>query len=253
MKLIWTYNSDVTFGKEFGNLPENHNLILLNYYIHSIKSATELGYYTIVYCNAESVIYFENISNEVFVIDNYENSPLWDSFKIKVLEDRDDDFCLIDGDVILHNKLPKFTTDITFDSYELNNFKYNYKGILNDLTDMGIQNDLVIWENKQIPIISCGILSIRNTTLKEQYIYNWKLYNQFILKHINKFDIDLATMVGAQYLLSILSEKMMHTKLSNLVGMDNPYYKHYCGLLKYNNPIVPTDYIINVQSKKKII
>ncbi len=250
MKLIWTYNSDVTFGKEFGNLPENHNLILLNYYIHSIKSATELGYYTIVYCNSKSVIYFENISNEVFVIDNYENSPLWDSFKIKVLEDRDDDFCLIDGDVILHNKLPKFTTDITFDSYELNNFKYNYKGILNDLTDMGIQNDLVIWENKQIPIISCGILSIRNSTLKEQYIYNWKLYNNFIIKHINKVDIDLATMVGAQYLLSILSQKMSHTKLSNLVGSDNLYYKHHCGPIKYNNPIVPTNELITKLKKQ---
>jgi hypothetical protein len=252
MKLIWTYNSDVVFGNQFGvNTPEM-KVILLNYYIHSIQTAIKLNYHTIIYCDSKSYTHFKNVADEVIIVDNYENSPLWDSFKIKVLEDRDDDFCLIDGDVILHNKLPQFTTDVVFDSYELNNFKNNYKDILNYLSSVGIENELEFWENKQLPIISCGILSIRNKELKDLYVSNWKLYNQFISKYINDVDIDLATMVGAQYLLSLLSQKVSHTKLSNLVGYDNPYYKHHCGPGKYNTPLVPTDNLI-YKIKKELI
>lgn len=252
MKLIWTYNSDVVFGNQFGvNTPEM-KVILINYYIHSIQTAINLNYYTIIYCDSKSYNIFKDVADEVIIVDNYENSLLWDSFKIKVLEDREDDFCLIDGDVILHSKLPQFTTDVVFDSYELNNFKYNYKDILDYLSSVGIENELKLWENKQLPILSCGILSIRNEELKNKYISNWKLYNQFISKHIDNVDIDLATMVGAQYLLSILSQNKSHTKLSNLVGYDNPYYKHYCGPIKYTKPIVPKNQIIT-NIKKELL
>ena len=252
MKLIWTYNSNVVFGKEVGNHTPERIRILINYYIHSIQTANNLGYYTIIYCDARSKYYFNDIADEVIVVSSMEQSPLWDSFKIKVLEDRTDEFCLIDGDVILHSKLPEFLEDIMFDSYELNNFKHNYKSILDDLESIGIQSEITDWVNMQIPIISCGLLSIRNESLKEKYIYNWKLYNKFIIKNIDKVDIDLATMVGAQYLLSILAREVSHKKLSDLVGIDNPYYKHYCGPIKYNNPIVPTNYIIN-NLKKELI
>jgi hypothetical protein len=251
MKLIWTYNTNVNFGDQVGLHTPKRQLILLNYYIHSIKTAAGFGYYTIIYCDDAVSEYFNDIANEVIVVDSYENSPLWDSFKIKVLEDRTDDFALIDGDVILHNKLPLFTTDVTFDSYEINNFKFNYKEILNDLTNMGIGKVLSVWVNKQLPIISCGILSIKNKHLKENYISNWKLYNKFIIEHIDKVDIDFATMVGAQYLLSILAEDTSQTKLSNFVGGDNEYYKHYCGPLKYKTPVVAVDY--SIHNIKKIL
>ena len=249
MKLIWTYTSNVIFGNEMGKHTPERIRILINYYIHSIQSAKNLGYYTIIYCDERSKYYFNNIVDEIITINSNEKSPLWDWVKIKVLEERNDDFCLIDGDIILHSKLPKFTTDITFDSYEINNFKHNYKSILNDLTDMGISNEIPIWQNIQLPIISCGLLNIKNKELKQNYIYNWKLYNEFIKPHIDKVDIDCATMVGAQYLLSILALGLTHTKLSNLVGIDNPYYKHHCGPVKYNNPIVPTNRIITDMKK----
>ena len=252
MKLIWTFNTNVNFGDQVGLHTPQRQLILLNYYVHSIKTAIGFGYYTIIYCDSKVSEYFFGVANEVIVVDSYENSPLWDSFKIKVLEERIDDFVLIDGDVILHNKLPYFMTDVTFDSYEINNFKLNYKDILNDLTEMGISSTLDVWENKQLPIISCGILSIRNEELKQKYITNWKSYNKFIIQHINKVHIDFATMVGAQYLLSLLAENLTQTKLSNFVGGDNEYYKHYCGPVKYKTPVVAVDYTIH-NIKKMLI
>lgn len=237
MKLIWTYNSNVTFGKEVGIHTPEKVTILLNYYVHSIQKAIKLGYQTVIYCNSSSSKHFEDVADEVVIVDSYEDSPLWDSFKIKVLEDRYDDFCLIDGDVILHNKLPEFTTDIMFDSYEVNNFNSNYKDTLNDLTSMGVVNEVDVWVNKKLPIVSCGVLSIKNDKLKQDYITNWKKYNRFIIDNLDKVEIDSATMIGAQYLLTILSQDSSRTNLSNLVGGVNPYYRHYCGPVKYNNPI----------------
>lgn len=251
MKLIWTYNSNVTFGEQVGTHTPERVIILLNYYIHSIRVAIKFGYETIIYCDSSSQKYFNGVADEVIVIDSYENSPLWDSFKIKVLEDREDDFCLIDGDIILHNKLPIFTDDITFDSYEINNFNSNYRDILNDLTNMKIDNILDMWDNKKVPIISCGMLSIKNDKLKKDYVSAWKIYNKFIIDNINNVEIDCATMVGAQYLLTILSEKYTQNKLSNLVGGINPYYKHFCGPVKYNKPIASLDYTIH--NLKKIL
>lgn len=252
MKLIWTYNSNVKFDTVVGEHTPQREIILLNYYIHSIKTAINFGYHTIIYCDSKLSPYFKDIAHEVIVISEYENSPLWDSFKIKVLEDRHDEFTLIDGDVILHDRLPKFTTDVIFDSYETTAFKYKYKNILTELTKMGIKEVIDIWDDKQLPILSCGVLSIRNSLLKEKYVHYWKRYNQFIIDHIDMVNIDLATMVGAQYLLSILSETNSHSKLSNLVSGDNPYYKHYCGPLKYNNPIVSTEHLIS-NLKKQLI
>lgn len=251
MKLIWTYNSDVNFGVQVGLHTPERQTILLNYYIHSIKTAGKLGYYTIIYCDSKLTDYFQDVADEVIVCGSYEKSPLWDSFKIKVLEERTDDFILIDGDVILYNKLPNLTSDITFDSYEINNFKLNYKEILNDLTNIGIGEVLDVWVNKQLPIISCGVLSIKNNDLKQKYVSNWKIYNKFIIDNIDKVDIDFATMVGAQYLLTILAQENTKTNLSNLVGGDNEYYKHYCGPVKYNNPLVAVNYTIH--NLKKIL
>jgi hypothetical protein len=252
MKLVWTYNSNVKFDTVVGVHTPEREIILLNYYIHSIKTAIKFGYHTIIYCDIKLLPHFKDVAHEVIIVDDYENSPLWDSFKIKVLEDRHDDFTLIDGDVILHDRLPKFTTDVIFDSYETTAFKHKYKDILIELTKMGIKDVIDIWDDKQLPIFSCGVLSIRNPSLKMKYVHYWKLYNQFIINHIDMVNIDLATMVGAQYLLSILSETNTHSKLSDLVSGDNPYYKHYCGPLKYNNPIVPKECLIS-NIKKQLV
>ena len=39
------------------------------------------------------------------------------------------------------------------------------------ITNLGISNELDIWENIQLPIISCGLLSIKNIEIKAKYIY----------------------------------------------------------------------------------
>ena len=181
MKLIWTYDGKMSKGDD----NSRNRIILINYYIHSILTAKKFGYTTIIYCDSGSEKYFNNIADEIHIVDSYEPTLVWDYLKVKVLEDREDDFYLIDGDVILHDRLPKFTTDVIFDSYETTAFKYKYKNILTELTKMGIKEVIDIWDDKQLPILSCGVLSIRNSLLKEKYVHYWKRYNQFIIDHID--------------------------------------------------------------------
>lgn len=262
MKLIWTYNSNIKIKSDspssiFFPTYENtikRNNIILNYYILSIKNAKKLGYETIIYTDTESEKYFKDIVDEIVLISDYGSSPLFDSFKFKVLEDRNDDFCLIDGDVILHSKLPNFNCDVTFDSYEKSNWS-TYETIIKTLTNLGISNEISLWDTKKMDIISCGLLSFKNKKIKEQYLELWKEFNIFIKNHIDSVDVDFATAVGAQYLLTILINKnnISHSNISNGLGIINEYYHHHIGDLKYKTPIVPIDYTLNKRNTIKII
>lgn len=248
MKLIWTYDS------KSKNLTEQNRIILTNYYILSINRGKQFGYHTIMYCNSSQVDFWLDIADEVIAVDSYENSPLWDSFKIKVLEDRDDDFCLIDGDVILHNKLPDFYNDVVIDSYEIMNWHNEYLPTIEKLTELNISDVIDIWESKRHYIMSCGILYIRTPEIREMYVNLWKTFNQFVITNIDSIDTYRATAVGAQFLLTLMVKKdeLRYNCLSRQFGERGEYYQHFFGENKYKHPIVQTDGIYRKDSQIKI-
>lgn len=262
-KLIWTYNSNI---KVKSNNPssvyytENKNdskrkNITINYYILSITNAKKLGYTCVIYTDNESSIYFENIVDELIVVSDYEESPLFDSFKFKVLEERDDEFCLIDGDLILHSKLPIFVNDIVFDSYETGSWSKVYSDTISTLDNLKITKSLSFWENEKTDIMCCGLLYFKNKKHRITYLNLWKEFNSFIKNHLTSVDLDFATAVGAQYLLTIMVKKLKlnNLNISNQLGVRNQYYHHHNGDLKYKKPIVPTDYILNNEDTLKLI
>jgi len=249
MKLIWTYN----ILAKVGNKTEERKRILINYYIISITNAKKLGYYCVMYTDSFSAKYFENLVDEIHIYDNYENSVQWDCYKIKVLEDRNDDFCLIDGDVILKNKLPEFTTDVVFDTYEVANWKIEYEPVINQFTKLGIGEVLEEWDDTKKNVFSCGILYFKDDKYKKLYVQQWKKYNNFLNEKLknNVIDVDIATMVGGQYLVTLIANynKLTTSHLTTLLGQDGMYYKHHCGIIKYDRPIVPKDFILNINKK----
>jgi hypothetical protein len=249
MKLVWTYN----ILAKVGNKTEERKTILINYYIISIQEAKKLGYYCVMYTDSFSVKYFENLVDEIHVFDNYENSVQWDCYKIKVLEDRDDDFCLIDGDVILQSKLPEFKADVVFDTYEVANWKIEYEPVIKQFTELGIGDILEEWDDTKKYVFSCGILYFKDNKYKKLYVQQWKKYNNFLNEKLkdNKIDIDVATMVGGQYLVTLIANhnNLSTSYLTTLLGNDGPYYKHHCGIMKYDRPIVPRDRIIDLSKK----
>jgi hypothetical protein len=239
MKLVWTFNSKSVIT----NMDDSRRNILINYYKYSIQSAKKLGYYTIIY--TDSIILFKDIADEIILMNDYQNCLLWDSYKIKVLEERDDDFCLIDGDVILHNRFEEFTTDVVFDTYEILNWKKEYEYTINQLNNIGIKNVIKEWDNQRKPIMNCGILYIKSKLDRMIYVKNWKKYNKFINDNLNKYniDIDYATAVGAQYLLTLIvnAYNLSHTNLNKDMGDIGKSYKHYFGAMKYRNPMKYTE------------
>jgi hypothetical protein len=248
MRLVWTYDSASK------DLTETERITLVNYYILSINSASKLGYQTVMVCRESDYNFWKQYVNEIHICNCYENSPLWDSFKIYALETLRGEYYLIDGDVILHNNLPEINDDILFDSYEILNWSNEYQPTIDKLTKLGIGDVIRIWDNKRIPIMNCGVLSINNQIVKTLYMNLWKRFNQFVINNISEIDTKFATGVGAQYLLSLISNQynIPSTKLTENLGDISEYYQHYYGSQKYITPIVPTDHILTTNSNIKL-
>ena len=257
MKLIWTYNYHAKVGQNVGLQTPERRIIMVNYYILSIQSAKKLGYYCIMYCDETYSDIFAKIVDEIYIIPSTpKNEYLWDGYKIEALKLRTDDgeYCLIDGDIILKKKLPISSTTLMFDSYEVKNWRSDYEKVIQQMTDLKIQNLIPEWINKKQPIISTGILYLNNTNFKNLYIEKWEMCKDLVMKYSEEIDNDYATMVISQYLLTLLVNHHLitYTKLANIVGGECEYYKHHCGSLKYNKPIVETRFIVELDTKKEL-
>lgn len=252
MKLIWTYDGRMNKGDD----NYKNKIILINYYIHSIITAKQFGYITIIYCDTNSEKYFKDIVDEIVIVDSYEDSIIWDYMKVKVLEDRDDEFYLIDGDVILHSILPTPISDIVFDTYETANWLNEYSNTVNQLKDLGIGEIIPYWKSDRIAVISTGVFYM-NSKYRNAYVSEFKKCNKFIndLKHTTEFHKDFISLVGGQFLLTIFTNHNNLTKLNinNNMGDVGKYYKHHFGKTKFRNPIVTHEYIIQPNKAKNLI
>lgn len=247
MKLVWTYDSKINRGGK----TDKTKIILLNYYLVSITSAKKIGYKTIIYCDSDVYSYFENIVDEIHLIEPY-NTKIWDYLKIKVLEERTDDYCLIDGDLILEKKLPKFETNIVIDTFETANWNIEYYPLVSTLEKMGINKYVEEWNSIQKPITSTGLLYIKNHNDRLLYVDRWYKCNSFINKNNLNENIDYISLAGGQYLLSILCEayNWSITNFTQTLGQRCEYYKHDAGERKYHSSRVPTSYILDINKKE---
>jgi hypothetical protein len=242
MKLIWTYNdSPVSLEND-----DYRKIIRINLAIQSIKAAKGLGYFTSMYCNKESANYFIKFVDEINILEQYD-TPFWDCFKIDVLEKETGEFCLIDGDIILHNRLPEFTEDLVIDSFERRTCK-RYYDLFDIIDTLNIKKYVKDWVNdKKLLIINHGIMYFKNESFKQIYLENWKNYGIFVTNNKDNIDDMVYASLTSQYILSILVKKYsINVKaLSHSILEKNDYYIHYAGDNKFTNPIVPTNYIIS--------
>ena len=252
MKLIWTYDDKMDKGES----SSKNRIILINYYIQSIIKAKHFGYETIIYCNSNLVEYFKDIVDEIVIVESYEDSIVWDYMKVKVMEDRDDEFCLIDGDIILHNKLPEFKTDIVFDTYETANWIDEYSETTKQLEDLGINETISYWDSIRKPVISTGIFYLA-PKFRMDYVNEFKKCNEFINmnKSTNNFHKDFISLVGGQYLLTLFvnDRNLSKSNYTNNMGEMGEYYKHHFGKTKFENPLVSDTIIFNPSTVKQII
>jgi hypothetical protein len=244
VKLIWTY--DDTAGKSF--YKDEHRITLINYYIFSITNAKQLGYETIIYTTNYSKKYFENIVDEIIVVDRPYDTKVWDYLKIYVLENRNDNFCLIDGDLILNKKLPIFTEEVLFDSVDDWNWEYEYNDIVKQFANLKINEIIEFWSTEKIPTMNLGILYIGNDLIKNEYIQLWKKMNEWLNIQTEEINFDLATMVISQYLLTLICNKngVDRKSFRKNTTTKSDFYNHYIGDIKFKQSLVPNDTIIKI-------
>lgn len=249
IKLIWTYDGSV----EKTIMNETHRIVLINHYILSIMTAKKLGYNTIIYCDRNSEHYFKDVVDEIIYLETNPYKKIWDYPKFYVLENRDDDFMLIDGDVILNKKLPVFDEDIIFDTHEHGNWEFDYLEIIKKLEIAGVKEHIPFWTTEKIPVINTGILYIQNKDFKDKYVKMWKFMYDWIFSLNETFDKTKIAMIISQYLLTILvnNNNITFRKMNKYVSEKGEFYTHYFGVHKLTNNLVPSDKIM--KSKKSVI
>jgi len=261
MKLVWTYDSEVNTpinslsGWDVGYV-ENRKKIILNYYLHSINTAKNLGYETVIYCNPLSVKYFEGMVDEIFTIEKYENTPLWDGIKTYPLEIRNDEYCLIDGDIILHQRLPEFKKDIVFDVWEIGNWEKDYKETVLKLDSIGIGEMIPEWSPERTFVANSGFMWLQNKEFRDLYVNRWKTFNNFIIENVDVLNTFQASLIAGQMMFSLLIKKYgyEHDTMSKHMDDKNPYYTHFFGGRKFKYPITKyNDYIDKCDGKSKIL
>lgn len=227
MKLIYTY-------KDFIHNDVEKREIILEYYKKSISRAKSLGYEIELYTNHEVLT---NLVDKVYWVN--QDYIFWDAYKFIPLEERDDDFLLIDGDVFMHKKLPELNQhDFYFDTFEIGEKNYSniYKKNVDILTELGIGDFIEEWKPDVKKITCCGILYFNDKKFQKLYLDKWKIFYKFVEENEGKVSYQHCTAIGAQYLLTLLMEyhnKSYHYFSSQLKEM-NEYYIHYAGKDKFD-------------------
>ncbi len=226
MNLIYTFDKNVNTDKHKIN-------VLKSYYINSMMSAKKYGYTIEIYTNCDWFDEYVNIKHNV--IDEF---VFWDMYKIIPLN-RTDDFMLVDGDVIFHNKLPKLdnSIDIYFDGWE--SWIDEYDNGVKELTSLGLGEIIPEWKYKPQRTINIGVLKINNKQLLDRYVNYWNLMHDFCKDNQSKskFFHTYGT-IASQYLLTLLcTDEFSKHNFSNILRTPNNYYIHYVGKEKYILPI----------------
>ena len=212
---------------------------------NSIKSARQLDYKIELYTDDKEFVLGLDIDKVHYIEDDYQ---LWDSFKIYILEHREDsNYFLCDNDVIFNSRLPlDNSTDLFYDGNEINNWDWAYSTTMYYLEQSQVFKTIPFWKYDKQPVYNVGILKINNSKLKEDYIYYWKKLYSLALPHISNLSKTFLTAIITQYLLTLLvnkdNYKSVHFTKNSEWPDNNEYYNHYCGYLKVRE--FPTKTII---------
>ncbi len=230
MNLIYTFDKNVNTDK--------HKIeVLKSYYFNSMLSAKERGYTTEIYTNCDWFDTYVDIKHDV-----NKEFTFWDAYKTIPLF-RNDDYMLVDGDVIFHNKLPKLdnSIDVYFDGWE--SWLNIYDDCVNELTELGISEIIPEWRCQKQRVMNIGTLKINNIQLKELYLDRWyKMYEFCNNKKHEMRTFNICCTITSQYLLTLLcTDNMKIHNFSNKLRTPNDYYIHYVGKDKYILPIPKTE------------
>ena len=197
----------------------------------SCESARKVGYRPVLYTDDKTITSEVKFDEVNFISDD---TKIWDSFKLYVLETREDkDYFISDYDIEYYIPL-EFNDhcDIQFDCYEKNIGAWEkiYEPTLVQLIKLAELKNLKYFRLEKLHTINIGILKINNTKLRHRYIECWKELER-ITKNLN-FNTFFLTPVISQYLLTLLVLDGKHsTQYNDRDDVTTPtkFYTHYNG------------------------
>lgn len=226
--------------------------IVLTWHKLSMSRGKDLGYKIAVYCDYTNIPFFTQYADEVHAYKGYYNN-FWDSYKFIALEQRTDNYILVDHDVIVKKAPFNYDEDIVFDFADYSRYSLYKKGIpgvtlskniLQQYSDLGISDIIPEWTSKEILIPCTGVVKINNSRLKQLYLSRWKAIYDFTAQHNLPFGI--ATSIAAEFVLGCLINyhNFSYKSLSNtqVGGPVSDWHVHYAGSKKYKPNIADFNY-----------
>lgn len=217
----------------------------INYYRLAIKTATSFGYECHLYLNDNIVKYFEDLKVSLHIVNDLDLT-FYDAINFYILKSSNKDALVLDGDIILNNKLPVIEADVVYEMKETHSWEWLYEFWVKESTLNNVKDIIPEWTGKKYnQIINIGAIQIQNKEFRDLYIKRWEDYRDFIKKNkhtlkykVTPLDTVEYTTLASQYILTELA----HYYDLNCVDL-KPYrvYKHYVGNQKFTNNLVPYD------------
>lgn len=207
---------------------------VIDFYKLSMFKAKQLGYEVHMFTDVPEM--WE--ADKIVICNPDHRKEFFDSYKMYALSRLEEDYMLIDGDVILNKRFEIGDEEVIYDADELADWK-SYRKYIKELDKLGIKEVIPEWNPNRLIPKCCGLLRIKSDTLKSLYYHRWNDFYRFAVDKYDKVPWQL-TGVAAEYLLTCLIDyyNISHKALSNELGTQNNTYRHYCGELKLQEDLI---------------
>ena len=188
-----------------------------------------------IYTTANSVQFFDDIVDEVVVVPDSVDTFFQDDLKFYVLQKEKEEYALIDGDIILDNKLSfNSNYDIEFEKLIKDNPNDDYfikmrKYLLNE----GVAKEFPYWENYDFTY-NLGIIKVHNKSFIPSFLKEYQKLKKFYQEKIekNKPEIRANMVIEMATCTYFLSMFLLLNKHSIGVLNKNNNFTHYSGYIE---------------------
>ena len=244
-KLVWGLYVDYETCEGIDNNQDIKSKFytLVNFHRLSITNANKLGYECCIYTPKHLHKYFSDLKVRIVDVPRVGNA-FFDYIKNYILKTEKGEYLIIDGDLILNQRLPSIDADLLYEKKESQSWDTFYKTQVDTLTNLGIGDVVKEWTGKKrFDITNIGLLYIKNEQFKSIYIDRWDKIKNFIESNIEDGYWDY-TQIGAQYMLAeLIDYYKLNTKDFKSESSKNTYI-HYMGNDKNTTSFIPIDKVL---------
>lgn len=233
----------IVFGLHQMDKTQLHSKFVYDMFYVSIQMANELGYETVLYGTSDAI---ERLGEYVTEIHNTNDLDyiFFDDLKIYILETRNDEYLIMDGDVFLHSPLVFKNTNsfLYVDTIVKAHHSGYMKDALTTFNTFNIQSIIPEWNTFTKISFSTALLKIKgNNGLLKYYIESYKKLRSWFLKNEkeltkNNSDLECRKSLSSHLICEHLLQRMVEYYGLDYQQLDNENsYYHWQGAEKFNN------------------